>query len=799
MNEGSAAAGSAEFMSALERFQAGDLQGAERALLDLARRQGERFDTLHLLGVVAARARQFPVAIERLERALAMHPGSALAHRHLAKAQEDVGRPDKAVDSYSRALELRPDWSDVLYRRAVTLRALGRVPEALRDTRELLARNAASAAAHGLQSALLLDAGDPRAALESADRALALDPALPGGAANRGIALYALGQWSAAVLSFDAALSAQPWEASCHSLRGLALEKLERPLEALDNLRRAATLKPDAADLRNNLGTLLSGLGRTDEALAEFGHAIKLAPQMSEPLVNRSALHRRQGRHEAALEDSRRAAALNPTSYDAHFGCGISYCELRRFDEAIIALDKALEICAGSAEAHTARGGALLAQRQFTPALEALDRAIALAPESAPAHSNRAATLGELSRADEALAAAELALALDPHLATAAVNRATTLLDLGRLDEALAYCDQLIGADPPAADPHRLLGGVLGSLGRHDEALAAYRQALKLAPGSPLAAYALGCATLQSGDLDSGWQLYERRLEPGGTVRIRPARAPRWTGDAALEGRSLLVQAEQGLGDSLQFCRYVPLARAAGAAVTFAVHDPLRALFKSLGPGIDIIGMADQPPLTDFHVPLLSMPAAFRTTLRNVPAAVPYLHAEPERIARWRERLGSHGFRIGVVWQGSRTRIDIGRSFAARHVACLAMLPEVRLISLQKGHGVEQLRSLPHGARIEDLGGELDAQGGAFLDTAAVMELCDLVISCDTAAAHLAGALARPTWVALQAAPDWRWMLDRADSPWYPTVRVFRQSKRGDWEGVFAAMHEALRCRLERP
>jgi hypothetical protein len=293
------------------------------------------------------------------------------------------------------------------------------------------------------------------------------------------------------------------------------------------------------------------------------------------------------------------------------------------------------------------------------------------------------------------------------------------------------------------------------------------------------------------GDFERGWEHYESRET---CAAPSPDWGVRWTGDESLEGKSLLILAEQGFGDTIQSCRFAPLAAARGAKVTLAVQDPLVALLECLKPGIMITALsAVVPTRFDYHIPLLSMPRAFHTRTDNIPASIPYLSANPWRIEAWNARMGTHGFRIGICWQGAvGGEVDIGRSFPVRHFETLAEIPGLRLISLQKNAGVEQLRDLPAGMKVETFGDTLDPGPDAFVDTAAVMENLDLVITSDTAIAHLAGALGRPVWVALSHVPDWRWLLDRDDSPWYPTMRLFRQPRRNDWAGVFAAIKTSL-------
>jgi hypothetical protein len=386
------------------------------------------------------------------------------------------------------------------------------------------------------------------------------------------------------------------------------------------------------------------------------------------------------------------------------------------------------------------------------------------------------------------------AVALKPGYALAHFNRGNTLRDLGRPDEALASYDCAIQLTPDLAGAYLGKALLLRDRKRSGEAIATFDRALELTPGDVLAALGKGMCLLQLGRFEEGWPLYEWRKKKS-DCNYREYPQPVWSGTESLEGRTLFICAEQGLGDTIQFCRYAQLARKLGAKVIFAAPDPLVRLLKDLGLGIDVVGMSSQLPDFDFYIALMSLPLAFRTSLANCPANMPYLRAEPERVASWRERLGNQGFKIGISWQGSKgLEVDAGRSFPLRCFEGLAKLPDVRLISLQKNDGFEQLLELPPGIRLATLGADFDIPPDAFVDTAAVMESLDLVITSDTAIAHLAGALGRPVWVALKHVPDWRWLLDRPDSPWYPTMRLFRQPAPNDWFAVFAAMESQLRA-----
>jgi hypothetical protein len=326
--------------------------------------------------------------------------------------------------------------------------------------------------------------------------------------------------------------------------------------------------------------------------------------------------------------------------------------------------------------------------------------------------------------------------------------------------------------------------------------VAEFRRAIRLAPNYAEAHKNLAHSLLRGGQFAEGWREYEWRWQCREFPRL-PYTQPAWDG-SPLEGRTLLLCAEQGLGDTIQFVRYAPLLKRRGGRTVVAAQKPLLPLLAGC-PGIDALADRDAaPPPYDVFAPLLSLPRLLGTTPADVPAEVPYLQARPDLVERWREELRPlDGFRVGIAWRGSPGyRMDRLRSFPLSHFEPLARLPGVRLVSLQKGPGVEQLRELDGRFPVVDLAGRLDEASGPFMDTAAVMRNLDLVVSCDTAVAHLAGALGVPVWLALSCAPEWRWLVGREDSPWYPTMRLFRQESAGAWEDVFRRMAAALRERI---
>jgi len=299
---------------------------------------------------------------------------------------------------------------------------------------------------------------------------------------------------------------------------------------------------------------------------------------------------------------------------------------------------------------------------------------------------------------------------------------------------------------------------------------------------------------LRLGDYRGGWRDFEWRWKVEGFPSTRPnVKAAEWQGEK-LDGRRLLVFNEQGLGDVIQFVRYLPRLLEREAKVTLLAPAKLARLLRPLTAQMEVISTIKGDEVFDFQCALMDLPLRFKTDVSSIPNKVPYLGAEQGLVARWRERIGSHGFKIGIAWQGNpQGKIDEGRSILVENFAPLSRLPGVRLISLQKQYGLDQLIRLPADVRIETLGDDFDSGPDAFIDTAAVMENLDLIITSDTSIAHLAGALGRPTWVALKYVPDWRWMLDRVDSPWYPTLRLFRQSERDNWKPIFSNIQRELR------
>ncbi len=572
---------------------------------------------------------------------------------------------------------------------------------------------------------------------------------------------------------------------------GEALIGARRFEDALAHFDRALALDPADLEVHARRGDALRDLGRLEEAVAGYDRALALRPRLPAVLVNRGVALAGLGRSEQALASYDRALAIKPDFAEAHNNRGNALNALERPKDALAAFDRALALEPDFLQALNNRGSVLAALERHGEALASYDRALALEPDFVEAHNNRANALRALKRYDEALAAIERALALKPDFPEARINRGMALQYLDRFEEAIAAYDQAIAMNPGAFEAFNAKGGALHALRRNREAIACYARATAIKPDCASAHWNEALSHLRLGDFATGLRKYEWRWRFGNLrMQQRNCPQPRWLGQGSLFGKTILVYAEQGLGDAIQFARYLPNFAVMGAGAVFEVLPPLEGLFPGDAEFGRIIVRGETPPPFDCHCPLLSLPLAFGTTLGSIPAKVPYLAAPRDRLARWRRRLGpAPRRRIGLVWSGNPDHDnDRNRSIALarfRPLLSVAGLEFVSLVKDLKRGDAQTLRAL---GEVVPLGREFRD----FADTAAAVSLLDLVISVDTAVAHLAGALAKPVWILLPYSADWRWLLDRDDSPWYPTARLFRQAAIGDWDGVLERVRHEL-------
>jgi len=559
-----------------------------------------------------------------------------------------------------------------------------------------------------------------------------------------------------AAVTAEAASGPAPLNAADTSFReGIARMRKGDVAGAAELFAQAIARDPRQIGAHNNLGVALRRQGKIDEAMVRYRLALALDPGHAPAHNNLGEALASKGEDAAALACYERAVACDPAYVDAHFNLG---------------------------NAHFTKG-------RFAKAAASFERAVALRPDHVTALNGLALALEKSGRLDEAVRHYRRALELKPGDPHVRFNMILALKDNGRLDEAVDCCRQILAARPTFAEAHSNLGAVVQAQGKLDEAMACYRRALELKWEYPDAQVNAALLHLMRGEFEAGWEKYEWRFKRLDYDK-RDFRQPMWQGEP-LAGKRILLHAEQGFGDSIHFLRYLPLVLARGGAVTVEVQRALVRLAAGIPGRFVVVSKGAPLPDFDLHCPLASLPRIFATRLDNIPAEVPYLFPRKATVNRWKHLLGPKpGLKIGLVWAGSARHVnDRNRSFALARLRPLIEAVPARWFSLQTGPAARELAELPPG-RIVDLAKHLRD----FSETAGAIANLDLLISVDTAPVHLAGALAKPAWVMVPFVPDWRWLLERESSPWYPSLRLFRQPALGDWDSVL----RRVKAELER-
>jgi tetratricopeptide (TPR) repeat protein len=597
--------------------------------------------------------------------------------------------------------------------------------------------------------------------------------------------------------------------------------------------------------------------GRLAEAERVYRQVLEQSPRHPDALHLMGVVAHQTGRQPAAIDWVSQAIRVNPLVGDYHNSLGEAYRAAGRLDEAVACYQRAIELRADCAEWHANLGSALLEKGQLDEAISTYRKAIHLKDDIAGVHNNLGYALRQKGLLDEAIAEFRKAIELGPNLVNAHLNLGNALQEKGQFGDAIAAYRRVVEMRGGFAEGYNMLGAALRKNGQFAEAVQAQRRAIQLKPGLPEAHYDLGIALFEEGCLDEairacqkaidlkpdfadahfnkswmlllkgdyeeGWAEHEWRWKRRAAPPMnRNFSQPAWDGSPPL-GRTLLLYAEQGLGDTIMFIRYAPLAARRGARVIVECQPELRSLLNGME-GVDqVVARGEAPfdkpfdklkapssveglkapseveglPPFDLQIPLLSLPRIFGTTRESIPAEVPYLRPSLALVEAWREKVAGagSGLKVGLTWAESRTNKQLlYRSLPLSSLAALGGVKGVRFFSLQRGDvPPARAENPPAGMGLVDLMGEVKD----FADMAALIANLDLVISVDTAAAHLAGAMARPVWTLLPFVPDWRWMLDREDSPWYPTMRLFRQRTRGDWAGVVEKVAGELNRRVQ--
>jgi len=646
------------------------------------------------------------------------------------------------------------------FAQALVLHQHGRLEEAKAVYGEVLRANPRHAEALQFLGVIAYQSNLHQEALGLIDQALAIQPDNAYFLSNRGNALKELGRFEDAVATFDKAIRLRPDYADAYCNRGIALHAMQAYAQAMQSHDRAVALKPDFPTAYYNRAVALQDMGDLEAAVASYDKAIAQNPDYAQAYANRGLVLKELGKWEAAMLSFEAAIQRDPQDAKTCYHWALALHEIKQLDVAIALYDRAIGIQTDFAQAHYSRGLALQQMAQLEVALKSYDQAIRFKPDYVDAHSNRGTILQHYQQWDAAIASYDQAIALDPTYAKAHNNRGNTLQERHQIDAALASYDQAIALEPDYADAY----------------------------------WNKGIALLLGGDFARGWPLYEWRHKAlESTHPQRQFGQPLWLGQDSLQGKALLLHSEQGLGDTLQFIRYAPLLAAQGARVVVELPRALMALLADMQGVSQFIEQGQALPACDYHCPLLSLPLAFGTTLSSIPAPVAYVRSLPSKHAQWAATLGAKtGLRIGIAWSGSTGhKNDHNRSITLAELL-QHLPPGPQYISLQKELREVDQATLRANPQLRHFGPEL----ADFTDTAALCDLMDIVISVDTSVAHLSAALGQTTWVLLPYSPDWRWLLERPDSPWYPSVRLYRQDSGMRWAGVLQLLRDDVLKRV---
>ena len=610
------------------------------------------------------------------------------------------------------------------------------------------------------------------------------------------LALHQQGKSGKARRLYENILKTQPDHVGALHLLGVLLFHEKKPDEAASLFARALSIKSDFAPLHSSYGVALQELKRLEEALASYDKAIAINPDDAEACFNRGNALAEMHRFDDAIASYQCAVAIAPDFAQAWSNHGDALQKRMRFEEALASYDKALAIKPDYAAAYSNQALALHELKRFDDALKSYDKALLINSDLYETHYNRGNLLRDLKLFDEALASYDQAVTINPFYAESFSNRGDCLHELRRFEDAIASYDRATEIKPDYAEAHSNCGVSLKEANRLAEAMVRYDEAIRIRSDHAEAHWNKALALLLNGDLPAGFRLYEWRKQKKSPVANRCFNAPVWSGLTELTNKKILVHEEQGVGDVIQFSRYIDLLRVEGARVVFAVSDKLANLMRTLHRDIEVCSIDRMPANLefDFHCPLLSLPLAFLTDLHTIPAQTPYLYADQNYVASFRKQFLKTGDKkiCGLSWLSNNDETGSVRSVTMMDLFRVIDATGWTFVNLQYGDVSGEIEDLRLSMGVEIMSPpEIDLY--ADMDRfAALVDSCDIVLTIDNTTAHMAGALNKKTLLMLPQVPDWRWMLGRADSPWYPSLRLFRQASRGDWDGVFQAVKAAL-------
>ena len=744
-------------------WQKGHLIEANAIYQALLQKYPKDLDLLLQMGTVQGQLNNFADAVNLVGRAIAIDPGNASAHCTLGNCLRALNQYEAALASYDQSLSLQPDNADTLSNRAVAL----------------------------------LDLQRPDEALECLNRTLAIHPGHTSALENRGATLLSLKRYAQALISYDKVLAIHPDHFSAHCNRALILTELTQYEAACTSYERARDLNPQDAALLCNHGAVLRKLKRYDHALVCYERARSLQPDSIDVLISLGSTLRDLNRHEDALNSFETAVRINPNHPVAHYHCGIALDDLNQHAQALARCDDALQLTPNFAEAHCLRGNVLRGLKRNAEAVESYARALLVKPDYTDAHINQGIALSELKQFDKALKCCDRALRAAPDNPDILCHRSVILRSLKHRKEALTGYDAALRIAPDNAAAYRGRGVVLFELGQFAEALASYNQAIRIEPEHAEARYNLSLCYLQLENFALGWDEHEWRWK---TAKFQAHKLktciPLWNGEF-LSG-TLLVWNEQGVGDEIFYSGMLPALEPLVQSITVCVDDRLVSLFQRSFRNVIVISRTSAA-LTmrfDAQIPMGSLGRHLRRSMTTIPSGrQSYLKACPSRARQLRASIACGKKLVcGLSWLSKNDEIGLTKSLRLRDLDNLLHIPGIDFVDLQYGDTTQEQAALSETAGLT-LKRSLEIDAFTDLDgLAALIEACDVIVTISNTTAHLAASLGRPVLLMLPHSQGllWYWHFDRADSPWYPTAQLFRQSVAGEWQDVISNVSTEL-------
>lgn len=729
------------------------------------------------------------------EEAQSDKPGKSAAYKKQGNEYLAQGELKNAAECYRQAIAINHDYAEAYINLGFVLKEQKLYEEAERVLKQAVLLNPEMEDAYYLLAIVSQELGKPNEAVDHYNKAIELKPDFEIGYRDLSRALLQSGQNASAKTVLLKAIALYPINADFHYYLGKLHVHEGEPDQAIDCFLKALSIQPEFAEGHNDMGLALQAQDNLDAAIQSYQRALSFKSDYAEAHGNLGFALQRQGKREAAIASYRNALAINPDLAIVHNNLASVLQVQDKLEEAIAHLQKAITINPRSAEAHCNLGVALKIQGKLEAAVECCQKSLSINPDYAEAHGNLADALQAQGKLDAALEGYHRALALKPDLEEVHNNLGNVYKTQGKFDAAVEQYRQAISLKPGFASAHLNLGQAFVEQGMQERAIQCFQNAISIKPNFVDAHLNLSLSQLQMGHFEQGWAEYEWRWQSTQMQLIKyDYKQPLWLGKVPLRGKTILLHHEQGFGDTIQFCRYAKLVAAQGATVLLLVPAELKSLLARLEGVSQVLAESEPLPPFDYHCPLMSLPLAFSAQMSTIPAEDAYLGCDPTRVSKWQGKLGNKTRpRIGLVWSGSQQhKNDRNRSIPLNDLLEI-ISDQAQFVSLQKEiRPVDRplLNDYKHIAHFAD-----DLEN--FMDTAGLIANMDLVISVDTSVAHLAGAMGKAVWVLLPFNPDWRWMLERSDCPWYPSAKLFRQTRVGDWNSVLSLVAKELRNTME--